>query len=87
MSGVIGFFAGLITGLILGAALVAIAAIRSLRREARYHPLTVTVDAADRLRISTDPRQQNAHLLAQLRLGYEREHPEEYPATGGGKTW
>jgi hypothetical protein len=74
--GVIGFFLGLLCGLILGAALVAIAAIRSLRREARHHPLTVTVGRDDRLRISTDPRQQNAHLLAQLRTAWEREHPE-----------
>jgi hypothetical protein len=85
--GVVGFFAGLLVGLILGAALVAIAATRTLQREARHHNLTVSVGEDDQLRITTDPRLGYRHQLEALRREYEREHPNEYPNSAAGLTW
>ena len=85
MTGVIGFFLGFTAGCILGAALVAIAATRTLRREARYHSLTVSVGEDDQLRITTDPRLGYRHQLEALRRQWEREHPEEFLETRG--TW
>jgi hypothetical protein len=76
VSGVAGFFLGLFCGLIFGAVLVAIAASRSLRRQARHHDLTVSVGEDDQLRITTDPRLGYRHQLAALRRQWEREHPE-----------